>query len=306
MLMALLLVATARAAPVVLVLPSDDTAVYREFIEALRTRPEARSLELRVLEPEPAPEELAREMGQAALLLPVGTRALHRLLASEPQRPVLAVMVSSGAYRTHLQMHDSARRLLERGLFSALFLEQPVSRMVALARLVRPRARRLGVVLGPASSARIDLLAEEAVRHGFRLELAVLAEEDNPAARINAVMKRSDVYLALPDRAVFNRSTARWVLYAGLRHSVPVVGFSARYTEAGAVASVYSTPADQAADAAEWLARWDPAGGILGPPRLPRHYSLSLNRRAATALGLQLPPPEALRRELEKLERGRP
>ncbi len=295
-----------QAAPTVVVLPSDDAPVYREFIGALRARPEMAAFDLRILEPEPLPADLTRAMERAMVLLPVGTRALHRLLGQAPQRPVLAAMVSSGAYRSHLQRHESARRLLEQGSFSALFLEQPLSRTVALARLVRPQARHLGVVLGPASTDRIADLTEEAGRFGFVLELAVLAEEDNPAARIDAVMKRSEIYLALPDRSVFNRSTARWVLYASLRSRIPVVGFSARYVEAGAVASVHSSPTDQAADTAEWLAQWHSAGGVLGPPRLPRHYTLSLNRRAAATLGLELPRREELRHRLEKLVRSGP
>ena len=51
-----------------------------------------------------------------------------------------------------------------------------------------------------------------------------------------------DVFLAIPDRLVHNRRTARGVLLMTYKHQIPVAAYSRAYVDAGASLALFATP----------------------------------------------------------------
>ncbi len=286
-----------------LLLPSGDGGIYARFMERFLDTAEIRPLNKRILPPasrQAFPADVARH--PRGLLLTIGTRALHFALSQTSTQPILAVMVTEEAFREHVRRHPKAQQRLASGKLGAIYLQQPLIRQLALARVVAPRARRLGTVFGPQTRGLRTRMQRLASTFRFQLVPGMLRGKDNPSRMIDHIIAHSDIYLALPDSAVFNQGTARWVLYSALKWRHPVLAFSARYVEAGALAAVYTSIDDIAIESAEAVGLWHRHDGdALPAPHMPRRYSISTNPDAADSLDIMLPSPTRIRAGIETL-----
>ena len=172
---------------------------------------------------------------------------------------------------------ESGRRARP-GSFSALYLDQPLSRQLNLLRFALPGRKRVAALLGPESAALAPRLRSAVSRAGFELQMEQVAEEGDIVPALNRLLPGTDVLLALPDGLVFNRNTARPVLLTTYRHQRPVVGFSQAYVTAGALAAVFSTPAQMGAPDGRVPA--GPAGGTGDPGGAPVPELLQRRRQS--------------------------
>lgn len=130
---------------------------------------------------------------------------------------------------------------------------------------------------------------------GIELKYDFLSKEDNPVSTLKPVVTESELFIAIPDHAILNKAIARWILYLSFQHKIPVIGFSNAYTNAGAIASVYSSPNDIGKQAAEAIAGWVKDGNnSIWDPVYPRYFTLSTNPAVARSLGISLPSDKEL------------
>jgi ABC-type uncharacterized transport system substrate-binding protein len=231
------------------------------------------------------------------LIIAVGTKATRRAITEHPGKPLLSLFLTRSAWR-NLSEEAGAD-----GRRAVVFLDNPPRRLFYLASLIKPEARRIGTVFGPVSQAYKRPLRDAMAGTHYQLIAADLTHQDNPVARLTPVIENSDLFLALPDRAFFNRNVAKWILYLSFRNKIPVIGFSESYTRAGALASLYSSAADigrQGAELAESYLR-SPAD-FHWRSFDPAYFSIEINPAVARALDMELPTPETLRLAIEKLE----
>lgn len=278
-----LMCAAATAAPVnVAVLLSDEAAPYQEFAQRLRVELQSRPVNLSVQSGGTVPS-------QADLVVAVGLRATEQALRFNPPLPVLAVLLPRAAY---LQLRRGVTQP-----FSAIFLDQPPARRLALIGEAFPDRKRVGVVLGPESAAELRSLQLAARERGLHLMSERIDEADALLPALRRVLSEADLLLALPDPLVFNRNTAQAILLTSYRAQKPVVGYSQAYVNAGAMVAVYSTPAQIARQAAELIAAL-PSPAALPPPQYPRYFSVAVNGQVARSLGIAV---ESERVLLERL-----
>lgn len=216
------------------------------------------------------------------IIVAVGARAAREMLALNTTAPVLAMLIQHQTYE--MLVGQAGRRQ-----FSAIFLDQPLSRQMALIRLSLPGRGRVGAVLGPES--RGDLKALQAAAKAAQLELT--AETVSAAAEVLPALRRvladSDILLALPDPLVFDKGTIQSLLLTSYRYQDPVVAFSRAYVSAGALAAVYTTPEQAGRQAGEYLLRvlatkpW-----LLPPPEYPKYFSIAVNYQVARSLGVRV------------------
>lgn len=234
--------------------------------------------------------------GDGPLLIAVGTRAMQAVAQDPPDLPVLNVLVSRSAFEKIAsrggQYADSAK-------FSAVFLDQPFSRQLDLIRLVLPERKRIGVLLGPESAMAASQLQAAAKPAGFGLVFDKAENEKELLPALKKLLGESDVLLSVPDATIYNRGTIQSVLLTTYRHQTPVIGFSSAYVKAGALAAVYSTPAQIGRQAAEIALHLSPRSG-LPPPQMPRYFSVSTNTQVARSLGIPLASEETLSEKLMK------
>jgi len=198
-------------------------------------------------------------------------------------------------------------RLPGPGRRAAVVIDQPLERPLALAKLLVPEAQRVGAVFGPVSVASKPQLLRAVERAGMELIYANLDGDDNPIGVLSPLVQKTDVLLAVADRAVFNKSVAKWLLYLSFRQKVAIIGFSRSYAKAGALASVYSSPENIGRHGAELLASLLNLKGesVMGTEvwrsHYPQYYTLEVNRAVASALNISVPEQQSLYREYQSV-----
>ncbi len=234
----------------------------------------------------------------ADLIVAIGSDAA-RLAETLPRtHPVLDILIPRLLYE-QLTTAGSTR--------SALYIDQPFERQLHLCRLLVPNLRELAVLYGPSSQSSDSELRRVAQRFGITLKTQHVTAGNNPNAALDRILDGSQLLLALPDPDVFTRYTVAGLLLTTYHHGVPVLGFSAAYVRAGALAAVYSTPEQIGRAAAEMaLSAHTSAGWILPAPRYPAYFKVAVNRQVGRSLNLKLPKSRRLQRSLLGMEQEPP
>lgn len=233
----------------------------------------------------------------AAVVVTLGTRALSAVLAREPATPLIAALVPRKAFDAAMAASRTPSRPV-----SAVFLDQPYARQLNLIRLMLPTRSRVGVLAGPDWDSQLTMLANSAREQKITLVRETVSAPRDLHPALQRVLGESDSILALPDSSVFNASTLPNVLLTSYRKQQPVFGFSPAYVRAGALAAVFSTPQQNARQAAEMVQR-TLASGSLPQPQYPRAFWVNVNDTVARSLDIKVQAEAFLVAELQKLEK---
>lgn len=225
--------------------------------------------------------------GGSTLVVAVGLSAAQAAANLDGRVPVLSVLLPRSAFERLAREHG---RGADPHGFSAVYLDQPFSRQLNLVRYALPERTRLGILAGPVAAEQLPLL-QSAVKGGhFRLNVERVAKEEEIIPALNRLMHDSDIALfAIPDPMVYNRNTIQSILLTTYRYQVPVFGFSLAYVKAGALAAVYSAPAQIGQQVAEIaLSLEGEKGRGLPPPQYPKYFSIGVNYQVARSMGLEI------------------
>jgi len=130
--------------------------------------------------------------------------------------------------------------------------------------------------------------------------IEMVADEADLLPALKRLLPNSDSLLAVPDATIYNRSNIATILLTSYRAKVPLFGFSPSYVKAGALAAVYSQPAQIALQVAEIIQNL-PASGSLPAPQSPRYFSVNVNPQVRLSLELSMDDEAQL---LQKLRQG--
>lgn len=219
----------------------------------------------------------------ARILVAIGSKGLRQALAAGKSVPIVGTLVPSSLFD----------ELSARGKATAVFLDQPPGRQLALLNLLLPDARRVGILVGRAQRKDLGPLALAAESSRLHLQTTAVDNREALFEALQQLTASSDVLLAWPDAMVFNPQTIQSILLTTYRLRVPMLGFSAAYTKAGALASVHSSVPQLALQSAE-LVLTVLTGSQLPPPQSPREFEVSVNRQVGRSLGIELPDERAL------------
>ena len=283
---------------------SEDSATYRTVAEALhheleRTAPGR--FRVGVIDTAAVETTLADvPKNEVGLIVGVGVAAATAVTESIAVRtPVLHTLVPRAAFD---KLQAGRRSAGNTAAVSAIYLDQPPSRIMDLVHFALPKRSRIGMIFGPDSAVFAKSYEMAARQIGLRFESETVATAEEIPRALERVLGRSDLLLAAPDAQVYTRSTLQSILLSAYRANSPVIGFSSAYVRAGALAAVYSTPEQIGRQAAEMILR--AAGQTdwqLPAPQNPKYFSVEVNRDVARALGLSLEEDSQL---LERLKRS--
>jgi len=281
--------ALAAENPRVIVLLSGNEAPYRQAFAALR----AALMDLQLQAQMPT-EALPRQAN--TLLITLGQKAAQHAAQQKFPGQVLAALIPQAAYEAIIEAMPA--EISQR--WSALVLDQPWARQLALARKVLPKAAKLGLVYSNDSGGDLAGMRVAASRQNMTLDARLLKAESELFPTLRQMLGGVDAMWAVPDAQVINRSTLQGYLLSAYRANVPVIAYSQALVEAGALAGVFSTPEDVGLDLADLLSPLS-QGRMASMPRLtyPRRFSFKINHSVARSLGLVIPDEEQLRRQLE-------
>ena len=276
----------------VLVVLSESTTPYQTFAKTFRQNLSS-NVHVSVLE---RPEDASIGDQPADLIVTVGVKATDRMMATHI--PVLAVMVPSATY------FDLLEKQTRVGQISAIYVDQPLSRQVALLSAALPERKRVGVLYSAAAQINLEELHNELDKQGYKLVAKQVQGDKTLSSDLRDVLEHSDVLLAIPDSTIFNSSYIRNILLSSYRRHIPLVGLSQAYVNAGALCAIFSTPeqlAAQASDATTLFAQTR----HLPAPQPPSLYTIAVNQEVARALGVTTQSADLLHMRVENEGRVR-
>lgn len=232
-------------------------------------------------------------------VIAVGSRAGDLLFNLLPAEQKLYIsFIPKQTYQRLLDKYSGHARIKQKNI-SAVFLDQPFTRQLNLIKQLLPDANVLATAVGPNSQKRLTDLKLAAAKAKIDLQHTMLEESDNPIHKLQPLLEQADAFLAIADRSVFTRSTAKWILYISYRLRTPLIAFSKKYVDAGALAAVYSSADDIGRSTADIIN----SGNHQVEGLYPKHFSVALNPTAAKSLRLHLPSEEELLRKLMAVEK---
>lgn len=269
----------AFAGPRVVVVTGERSGAHEETLEALRHAlgPDVPANDIGIMETRQLDSGM---LGEARIIVTIGTQAAKAVGTRNPKTPVLNTLLPRDAY-------ESLQATLPNQHTSAIFLDQPVQRQIALLGVALPDRATLALLAGPATEDLARKVASAARERQLRVSIEQVVSHDEIYPALERLLTEPTVLLALPDSTVFNPYTIQNVLLTSYRNRTPLIGFSPAYVRAGALLALYSTPAQIARQAAEAV-RGVLAGGSLPPPLSPREFEVATNPNVARSLGIEL------------------
>lgn len=277
----------------VLIVLSSDAAPYRAFARAFaQNLPNYMRVEV---QPQADSYDDARKFD---LIVPVGVKA-GQLVAAKSVTPVLAVMLPKRSY------DESLLKLHKNKNISAVYLDQPWERQVDLIRFVLPGANKVGVLYGAAMNFDATGLSNVLAHHGLDFIPQLLKTPDSLFVNLDTLLDSSDVLLAVPDSEIYSSNNIRNILLTAYRHGVPLIGLSQAYVNAGALAAVFSTP-EQIAAQASTMALAYAQTHQLPEAQYPSLFTVAVNPEVARTLSVPIQSAEMVKLQMNSTkERGR-
>lgn len=268
----------------VVVLLSDSSAPYQEAARAIREGLDGEGAKLTmrfiVVGDAGADEAIAQT---DTLLVPLGAKAAQ--FAAKSDQPLFAALVARQSFEKLMPALSANRRAT-----SAIYLDQPISRHLQLVRVAQPRARTVGVVLGPMQSVSQSELTQAASGAGLRLSAIALVGSGDLFTSLQALLPNVDALLLFPDPLVVNRNSVQNLMLTTYRQRVPVVAYSQNLVDAGALVAVYSTPQQIGQQVAETIQRMLSARHWELPlPAYPKYFTVKANSSVARSLEIDVP-----------------
>lgn len=286
--------AFAAADAQVTVIVSATDGAHAELVDALRSRLLATLPSIRIHEQEASSVNMAA-LAESRVIVTVGASAARITASLAPAQAVVHSLIPASTYYNLPALPRA----------SAILLDQPAERQIALLRLALPDWRRIALLAGNHEDARVRSLADAARAQQFEVRESRVGSERDLYAALQSVLVEPAILIATPDAQIFSSLTIQNVLLTAYRHRSPVVGFTAAYVRAGALISLYSTPSQIGQQASELVIE-ALQGHPLPAVQSPSRFEVAVNTNVARSLGIELDRAENLTAALIRLEGRKP
>ncbi len=216
-----------------------------------------------------------------SLIVSVGTKSTNIIFNNDSKIPIYSLMVPRDIYNNLI----STKQL--KNQYSALYLDQPFERYLLLLKKLMPNAKRIGIftnnnLSGEKSS--YELIAKEL---DFELFIKPINTNENPINEINQLFSKVDAVLLLPEK-IINQLSAKWILFSAFRNQKPVVGFSKKFLDAGALASIHSNLDDLVEEAYHDILYFLDNKKFKNNAHYPKRYEIKINESVSRTLNLSI------------------
>ncbi|MDT8387879.1 MAG: ABC transporter substrate binding protein [Thiogranum sp.] len=273
----------------VLFVSSHTSSPYLKFIEqaqqALQTGNPVRTTTTTLSAEALAADETGSLSGYD-LVVALGIQAARAVRHQQPDAPVLYALIPQASWQ---QLQQSGELHCPEQRCSAVFIDQPLPRLLSIISTAFGKPTRIGVLLGPTSAQQHEELSRLAASHKMTLVTEQVSDQADLLPALDRLLENSDLLLAVADPLIYNSRTTRSLLLTTYRYRVPMLAYSRAFVEAGAALAVYSTPRQIGRQSADIIATWlkNPQAG-LPAPQYPSNYRVRINSRVADSLRLDL------------------
>ncbi len=153
---------------------------------------------------------------------------------------------------------------------------------------VLPRTRTIGILYDPARTGRVALEIQSAAarRNVTLIDGQVFRTESVPSSAM-AIKRKADVFWMLPDLTVLTPETIEFLLLTTMESNIPILAFSEKYLEQGALLSIGVDPADMGRQAGEMAQKILSGSDVSSiPTRNARKAVVAINGKIAEKLNI--------------------
>ena len=273
--------------PDIVIVRSSDNSYFSETIETLINHVD-REARFRVVD-DSGLEALAENSAHDRYYVALGVaavRAVERLAGG-------AVAFNASLLREqYLRMRPSGQH--------SILLDQPLPRYLAFCKLLLDLDSVGMLHTDPVASDAAASRVLEAL--SFSLNRYRVAGDNKLLPVLRRLLQQNDALLMLPQSELYNRDTLKGVLLTSYRYRKPAISYSPGHVKAGALASIFSSPADIGRHLAQVVNQHlqQPQASVPAY-EFARFYSIETNATVARALGLTLPEEPELRARLQSI-----
>lgn len=151
-----------------------------------------------------------------------------------------------------------------------------------------PSTKTVGLLYNPDRTGDLVEKTRDAARKiGVRIMATAVNNSKSVPSLIREMEKQIDVFLMLPDLTVVTPETVEVLFLFSLGNKIPVVAFSEKYVEMGALISTGIDAYDMGAQAGDMAERILSGGDLIKGSQIdPRKAVISLNPNVARMLGI--------------------
>lgn len=274
----LLLAGSGEAAQKVLILQSVRVAPYEEAVKGLRSVASGSVKRLVLSDLEGVDIAKAVRNERPDVIVAIGTDAMIRVKRIK-DIPIIYLMV-----------FDPQNTLTVGSNITGIGIHVAPDRQLASAQKVMPRLKRVGTLYNPSQSGALFRKTQATARS---LGIDLVAREVRSSRDVLKVIEgmKGDIeaFLMLPDTTVVTPDTVEYLLLFSLKNRIPIITFSDKYVEMGAIMALDVDPYDLGRQAGEMVRKIQSGTSPESIPRSdPRSAVITINSKIARKLGLTL------------------
>ncbi len=226
-------------------------------------------------------QELSSRQGQQpAVIVALGAEALQHALdfaQDFPRTPLVGLLISRHS------LESLSRKSVKR--VTGIYLDQPFTRQMQWLREAMPDLERIGFLLGPNSKSYAAEIRQAAKQSRFEAIVRVAENSDDAALRLRDLLPEVQLFVVVPDSAIFNGQMLQYALIATYRRGIPAYGYSAPMVKSGAIAALVASPGQVGRQGAG-LVRRILETGAMPTVQAPDDYEIRINESVARSLGI--------------------
>lgn len=167
----------------------------------------------------------------------------------------------------------------------SVYLDLEMLQVIAELERLFPNKKRVGLIVGPSrASAPNRAVMQRLEEKGYKLVVVESPQRANLGEALRQLFNRADLLLCLPDSSLFDSKTIPLLLRVALEHKLPVVGYSAAFVRAGAIAGVFPDYVDIGLQTAAMTVKALQSPGEVGD-ETPRKIASTTNQTVLRLLG---------------------
>lgn len=230
------------------------------------------------------------------LVVLVGSSAFSFYSKSNATSPYLATLITKSAFE---YIHTRANN--KNNFIGGIMIDQPARRYINFTHALLPTLKTTGIVIGPEKIKYKQKILEGVDKKGINLNFVEISLNDNPVNKLRNAYESNQALIVFPDRKKFNRSLSRWILTLSYQYKIPLISYSKKYAEAGALASLFTTPEKIGTQTAEMIIPF-----LQNPNNknrklvYPKYFDIHVNHSVAKALSINIPSKSELLRKISK------
>ena len=178
------------------------------------------------------------------------------------------------------------------------YLDQPLAYSLALIKALSNRFQNIGILVNANDTDTVAALRGPAEKLDLNLVIETVESNQNIGTGLNNLLDKIDVFLAIPDTGIHNKSTVSNILLSNYRKRIPLIGFSSAYVKAGALAAVYSSPEDIARQARDAIIAIFSKQPTPREQQMSDYFSVLFNTDVARSLGFPIKSENKLKKQM--------